>query len=72
VKLVPILIVSFRLERGGQFESGFQFPARGRRARNTSYRAARFNNRMRVEGWLPQSLMHRVETTMTWVNRFQR
>ena len=24
MKLVPILIVSFRLERGGQFESGFQ------------------------------------------------
>ena len=24
VKLVPILTVSFRLERGGQFESGFQ------------------------------------------------
>jgi len=45
---------------------------RGRRARNTRYRAARFNNRTRVEGWLPPSLMHRVETTMTWVNRFQR
>ena len=44
----------------------------GRRARNTRYRAARFDNRTRTEGWLPTSLMHRVETTMTWVNHFQR
>ena len=45
---------------------------RGRRARNTRYRAARFNNRVRAEGWLPPSLQHRVETTMTWLNRFRR
>jgi 5-methylcytosine-specific restriction endonuclease McrA len=45
---------------------------RGRRARNTRYRAARFDNRVRPEGWLPPSLQHRVETTMTWVNRFRR
>lgn len=45
---------------------------RGRRARNTRYRAARFNNRVRPEGWLPPSLEHRVETTLTWVNRFKR
>jgi len=45
---------------------------RGRRGRNTRYRAARFNNRIRPEGWLPPSLHHRVETTLTWVNRFRR
>ena len=45
---------------------------RGRRARNTPYRQARFDNRVRPEGWLPPSLQHRVETTMTWVNRFKR
>ncbi|WP_305906301.1 RNA-guided endonuclease IscB (plasmid) [Methylomarinum sp. Ch1-1] len=45
---------------------------RGRRGRKTRYRAARFNNRVRAENWLPPSLQHRVETTMTWVNRFRR
>ena len=44
----------------------------GRRSRNTRYRAVRFNNRARVKGWLPPSLDHRIQTTMTWVNRFQR
>lgn len=45
---------------------------RVRRARNTRYREARFNNRIRSEGWLPPSLRHRVETTLTWVNRFRK
>lgn len=45
---------------------------RGRRSRKTRYRAARFNNRVRAEGWLPPSLQHRIETTLTWVNRFSR
>jgi 5-methylcytosine-specific restriction endonuclease McrA len=43
---------------------------RGRRARHTRYRPARFLNRTRPKGWLAPSLAHRVETTMTWVNRF--
>jgi 5-methylcytosine-specific restriction endonuclease McrA len=41
-----------------------------RRNRNTRYRPARWLNRTRPNGWLPPSLNHRVETTMTWVNRF--
>jgi len=45
---------------------------RGRRGRKTRYRAARFNNRVRAENWLPPSLQHRVDTTMTWVNRFRK
>lgn len=45
---------------------------RNRRSRETRYRAARFLNRTRPDGWLPPSLMHRVLTTMTWVKRFQR
>lgn len=44
---------------------------RGRRARKTRYREARFNNRVRAENWLPTSLQHRIETTLTWVNRFR-
>ena len=42
---------------------------RGRRARKTPYRPARFDNRKRVKGWLAPSLEHRVLTTMTWVKR---
>jgi 5-methylcytosine-specific restriction endonuclease McrA len=45
---------------------------RGRRNRKTRYRQPRFDNRRRHEGWLPPSLMHRVETTMTWVQRLCR
>ena len=45
---------------------------RGRRSRNLRYRAPRFLNRRKPEGWLPPSLRHRVETTMSWVNRLCR
>jgi 5-methylcytosine-specific restriction endonuclease McrA len=40
-----------------------------RRARKTRYRQARFLNRARPKGWLAPSLQHRVETTLTWVNK---
>ncbi|MGL4622762.1 MAG: RNA-guided endonuclease IscB, partial [Chroococcidiopsis sp.] len=43
---------------------------RGRRNRHTRYRQPRFLNRTRPKGWLAPSLQHRVETTITWVNRF--
>ena len=42
---------------------------RGRRARHTRYRQARFLNRKRPNGWLAPSLQHRVETTLTWVKK---
>jgi len=42
---------------------------RSRRNRKTRYRKPRFLNRGRPKGWLPTSLQHRVETTLTWVNR---
>jgi 5-methylcytosine-specific restriction endonuclease McrA len=45
---------------------------RGRRNRKTRYRKPRFLNRTRSEGWLAPSLQHRVETTLTWVNRLRR
>jgi 5-methylcytosine-specific restriction endonuclease McrA len=45
---------------------------RSRRQRKTRYRKARFLNRRRPKGWLAPSLQHRVETTMTWVNRLRR
>ncbi|MHB8409986.1 MAG: RNA-guided endonuclease IscB [Acidiferrobacterales bacterium] len=45
---------------------------RNRRSRKTRYRAARFDNRSKPEGWLPPSLQHRVDTILTWVRRFGR
>jgi 5-methylcytosine-specific restriction endonuclease McrA len=45
---------------------------RGRRNRNTRYRAPRFDNRTKPAGWLAPSLRHRLETTLSWVNRLQR
>jgi 5-methylcytosine-specific restriction endonuclease McrA len=45
---------------------------RGRRSRHTRYRQARFLNRTRPKGWLAPSLQHRVETTLTWINKFIR
>jgi 5-methylcytosine-specific restriction endonuclease McrA len=42
---------------------------RGRRQRNIRYRQARFLNRTRSKGWLAPSLMHRVLTIETWVQR---
>ena len=42
---------------------------RGRRARHTRYRQARFLNRKRPDGWLAPSLIHRVLTIETWVKR---
>ena len=40
-----------------------------RRSANTRYRKPRFDNRTRPEGWLPPSLKHRVDTTISWVQR---
>jgi 5-methylcytosine-specific restriction endonuclease McrA len=45
---------------------------RGRRARKTRYRPARFLNRTRPKGWLAPSLQHRVDTTLTWIKKLMR
>ena len=45
---------------------------RGRRSRKTRYRAPRFANRRRPDGWLPPSLRHRVETVLTWVKHLRK
>ncbi|MEH1769106.1 RNA-guided endonuclease IscB [Nostoc sp.] len=45
---------------------------RGRRARKTRYRAPRFLNRTRPQGWLAPSLQSRVENIKTWVEKFQK
>lgn len=45
---------------------------RARRQRNTRYRQARFLNRVKPKGWLPPSLQHRVDSTMSWIKRYQK
>jgi len=45
---------------------------RGRRGRHTRYRPARYAHRRRPEGWLPPSLLSRVENIWTWFCRLSR
>lgn len=45
---------------------------RHRRNRKTRYRAPRFLNRVKPKGWLPPSLMHRIQTTLSLVSRFRQ
>lgn len=45
---------------------------RGRRTRKTRYRKPRFNNRTRPAGWLPPSLLSRVQNVETWAGRLIR
>lgn len=46
---------------------------RGRRTRNLRYRAPRFLNRgNKGSDWHAPSLMHRVHTTLSWVNKLSR
>lgn len=74
----PVMHISFLMElvhRGQAIRKDLQSRAalrRGRRSRNTRYRAPRFNNRTRCKGWLAPSLQHRVDTTMSWVRRLQK
>ncbi len=45
---------------------------RGRRARHTRYRPARYQNRRCPKGWLAPSLLSRVLHLLTWVKRLSR
>lgn len=45
---------------------------RRRRRGNRRYRAPRFLNRTKPDGWIAPSLQHRVDTISSWVNRFQK
>ncbi|MBB4932938.1 hypothetical protein F4561_003758 [Lipingzhangella halophila] len=61
--------------RGGQIRANLAKRSahrRRRRSANLRYRSPRFANRTRSEGWLAPSLAHRVETTLTWVERLAR
>jgi 5-methylcytosine-specific restriction endonuclease McrA len=70
-------VVLMRLElphRGATIREALADRRSHRRLRRSRrrYRAPRFLNRIRPPGWLPPSLQHRVDTTMTWVERLMR
>ncbi len=61
--------------RGDQVHTAIQKRAavrRGRRQRHTRYRKPRFLNRRRPQGWLPPSLISRMQNVETWVQRLIR
>jgi len=45
---------------------------RGRRQRHTWYRKPRWHNRRRPKGWIPPSLLSRVQNVETWTRRLSR
>ena len=45
---------------------------RRRRSAHLRYRAPRFSNRRKPEGWIAPSLQHRVDTTSAWAARLRR
>ncbi len=45
---------------------------RRRRSKNLRYRQKRFDNRNRPKGWLPPSLMSRVDNIKTWLSRLSK
>lgn len=61
--------------RGQQIKKGLDTrrgARRGRRQRKTRYRAPRWRNRRREQGWLPPSLLSRIRNVVTWVERLCR
>lgn len=48
------------------------FIRKSRRYHNLRYRQPRFLNRTKPKGWLPPSVQHQVDTTISWVNRFKK
>jgi 5-methylcytosine-specific restriction endonuclease McrA len=60
--------------RGAQIRKKLDQRRGYRRARRSRlrYRAPRFDNRRRPDGWLPPSLQHRVDTTAAWVEKMRR
>ncbi|MEV7524924.1 RRXRR domain-containing protein [Streptomyces sp. NPDC091371] len=54
----------------GRGDSGVR--NRRRRSANLRYRAPRHDNRSRPDGWLPPSLRHRIDSTMSLVLRLSR
>ncbi len=77
VALLDSLDVIWMLEikhRGSLISKKLEKRSARRRLRRSRlrYRQPGLPNKKKPEGWLAPSLMHRVETTMTWVNRLTK
>lgn len=68
-----VLVLAELTHRGGVIRVRLSARRAFRRRRRSKlrYRAPRFNNRTRPQGWLPPSLQHRVDTIVSWVKKFQ-
>ena len=73
-KTAHILFLAELTHRGSKIRDRLTARRSFRRRRRSKlrYRAPRFDNRTRPQGWLPPSLQHRVDTTMSWVNRIRK
>ncbi|CAN7222296.1 RNA-guided endonuclease IscB [Cupriavidus necator] len=74
-RVAHVLSLAQIIHRGRQISEALtarRSMRRTRRGRKTRYRAARFDNRRKPEGWLAPSLRHRVDTTTAWVRRFRK
>ncbi len=74
-KRVSVLSLLELAHRGAAIRKALEQRAglrRRRRSQNLRHRAPRFNNRTRPEGWLAPSLRHRLDTTLSWVQRLRR
>lgn len=75
LKAVHVLSLIEIMHRGRQISEALtaRRSMRRRRRNNLRYRAPRFLNRgNKLRGWLAPSLQHRIDTTMSWVQRIQR
>ena len=73
-KGTAVLFLAELTHRGRQISEGLtsRRACRRRRRGNLRYRAPRFDNRRRPQGWLPPSLKHRVDTTTSLVERLRK
>jgi 5-methylcytosine-specific restriction endonuclease McrA len=69
-----VLLLINLVHRGRQISEALTSRRQMRRRRrgNLRYRAPRFNNRIKPQGLLAPSLRHRIETTMSLMERLQR
>jgi len=72
---IAVLSLFELLHRGRQISEALAVRKnfrRRRRSANLRYRAPRFHNAGRRDGWLAPSLKHRVDSTISWVTRLGR
>jgi 5-methylcytosine-specific restriction endonuclease McrA len=70
-----VLFMAELIHRGSRIKDRLEARSslrRRRRSQNLRYRKPRFNNRTSPKGWLPPSLLSRVDNCMSWVDRLKR